>query len=326
VNELLTQQVREPDQERQLRSSMPRLTAIGSGVSQAVRQQYEDNPYPRWVKTAIAGKPKTIDAHAHENFPLAPLRKLGKADRLDVLVAGCGTGQHSIETALKFQGANVLAVDLSLASLSYAKNKTRSLGLENIEYAQADILNLGSIGRTFDLVEASGVLHHLADPLAGWRVLVSLLRPAGFMGLGFYSEIARRHVVAARKFIAGRGYGATADDIRKCRQDIVDLDDSAGIKAVMGLSDFFSLSECRDLLFHVQEHRLTLPEIDRFLAENNLQFLGFRIRPNVLQKYSDRFPDDKTRTDLSLWHRFEQENPDTFINMYQFWVQKRADG
>jgi len=77
----------------------------------------------------------------------------------------------AIETAQRFVGASVLAVDLSVASLAYAKRKTGALDRSNIEYAQADILKLGALERTFDLIESSGVLHHLADPYAGWRVL-----------------------------------------------------------------------------------------------------------------------------------------------------------
>jgi len=88
-----------------------------------------------------------------------------------------------------------LAVDLSISSLAYAKRKSRKLGLTTIEYAQADLLKLGSLGRSFDIIESSGVLHHLAAPWAGWRVLLSLLRPGGFMRLGFYSEVARRDIV-----------------------------------------------------------------------------------------------------------------------------------
>ena len=70
----------------------------------------------------------------------------------------------------------MLAIDLSLTSLCYAKRRTQELGIKNMEYGQADVLQLQAIGRTFDIIEASGVLHHLADPLAGWRVLLSILR------------------------------------------------------------------------------------------------------------------------------------------------------
>src|SRR5262249_53363954 len=82
--------------------------------------------------------------------------------------AGCGTGRHPIEVARKYKDARVLAVDLSLTSLCYAKRKTPAPLAERIAYAQADILKIGSIERTFDLIDVSGVLHHLADPMAGW--------------------------------------------------------------------------------------------------------------------------------------------------------------
>src|SRR5581483_12481339 len=84
-------------------------------------------------------------------------------DAPEILVAGCGTGQQAIMTARRFATARVLAVDLSLASLSYAKRMSRVLGVQNIEYAQADILRLPSLSRSFDLIEATGVLHHMAD-------------------------------------------------------------------------------------------------------------------------------------------------------------------
>ena len=84
---------------------------------------------------------------------------------------------------------------------------------DRIDFAQADIIKLGSIGRTFDVIEPSGVLHHLADPFAGWRVLVSLLRPGGVMVLGLYSEAARGNVMAAR-IDRGARLWPSAEDIR----------------------------------------------------------------------------------------------------------------
>ena len=92
------------------------------------------------------------------------------------------------------------------------------------------------------MIDASGVLHHMADPFAGWRILLSLLRPGGLMHLGFYSELGRRDVVAARAFIAERGYGSTPADIRRCRQDLLDTP----LRSVARFIDFFSTSECRD--------------------------------------------------------------------------------
>jgi len=322
VTAVLVQQILEPEEELQLSAAISRLTDIEDVVSLLVQNQYEENPYPRWVNVTHAGKSKNLVGYLCQQFPLASFERYSKSENIDVLIAGCGTGQNAIETTLRYQGANTLAIDLSIRSLSYAKRKTREMGLSSIEYAQADLLKLGSLGRSFDCITTSGVLHHLADPWAGWRVLLSLLRPGGFMKLGFYSEVARRNIVKARAVIAEQGYGSSADEIRSCRQDLVELDKRLDFGTTLKLSDFFSISACRDLLFHVQEHRMTLASIDAFLRENNLVFLGFEIDDDVLRAYKMLFPDDVAATNLYQWQIFENENPDTFIGMYQFWIQK----
>jgi 2-polyprenyl-3-methyl-5-hydroxy-6-metoxy-1,4-benzoquinol methylase len=318
----VTRHLREADEELRLRSSVPRLTAINDTVSLAVQAQYEDNPYPRWSKPSPVGRSTTIDAYLRQKFPLTDLRNVANANDATILIAGCGTGQHSIETARQFASARVLAIDLSLASLCYAKRKTQELGLKNIEYAQADILELQSIGDTFDVIEASGVLHHLAEPLVGWRVLLSLLRPGGFMRLGLYSRSARQDLEAARAFIAQRSYGASAHDIRRCRDALTGFGADTALSKVSEWIDFFSTSTCRDLLFHVQEHQFALPEIDEFLRQNRIEFLGFDLKDSALQNYRLCFPQDRAMTDLRLWHTFELQYPTLFTGMYQFWVRK----
>ena len=239
-------------------------------------------------------------------------------------MAGCGTGQHALNTASGFSNARVLAVDLSLSSLSYALRKTEELGFSNIEYAQGDIIELGSLARRFDLIECAGVLHHLDDPLAGWRVLVDLLRPGGLMKIGLYSETARRGLASGRTLIAEKGYTPSPEDIRRCRQDIIAMaeDGNGEMADIRKRWDFFGLSNCRDLLFHVQEHRFTLPQIEAALTSLELKFLGFEMRDQrILRKFKEAHPSRSALTSLSLWHKFELENPDTFRGMYQFWCQ-----
>lgn len=314
---LLAQQVSEPLEERRSYQSIPRLTEIAAGVSSSVRDQYEQNPYPRWVIPPRVSEAITVDQDLRSKFPNVSFRALGDRASIDVLIAGCGTGQHPIGLAQRYAGSSVLAIDLSLASLAYALRKTREIGLKNIEYAQADILQLGSLGRTFDLVDANGVLHHLEDPMAGWTVLLGLLRPNGLMRIGLYSELARRDVVAARAMIAERGFRATPEDIRRFRSDLTGL----GPGVVKSL-DFFSLSDCRDLLWHVQERRLTIPQIRAFLDANGLKFIGFELDARSARAYRARYPEDRSMADLGRWHTFETERPETFARMYQFWVQR----
>jgi 2-polyprenyl-3-methyl-5-hydroxy-6-metoxy-1,4-benzoquinol methylase len=323
---VLVQQILEPKEEQQLRATIPRLTAIEDEVSGFVQKQYEENPYPRWVIAAPALEAKDIDEYLSQKFPLSSFKRQGKSGPIDVLVAGCGTGQHSIEVAQKFQGAKVLAIDLSISSLSYAKRKTQELGLTSIDYAQADLLELGSLCRRFDVIEALGVLHHLADPSMGWRILLALLVPGGFMKLGFYSEVARRNIARARAAIAEQGYAATTNEIQECRQYLMGADNQVDFGTITKSFDFFSTSACRDLLFHAQECCVRLSYIAEFCQENNLTLLGFEIDAAVLCAYRNRFPDDRAGTNLRQWEIFENENPDIFFGMYEFWIQKAMGG
>jgi SAM-dependent methyltransferase len=309
VDALLIQQVKEPAEERRIAAGMPVLTNIEGEVSRTVRHQYEESPYPRWVHAGPPGQPVILkDCPSEQAF--------------DVLVAGCGTGLSTVEFARQTPRARVLAIDLSLASLCYAQRMARSYGLTNVEFGQADITKLAMIGREFDYVDASGVLHHLADPWEGWRILLSLLRPGGVMLVGLYSELARQSIAAARRLIADRGYRPIPEDIRRCREDVMAAEDGSLLKSAIQWNDFFAIGECRDLLFHVQEHHITLREIKSFLAANGVQFGGFMLDALTFQRFATRFPEPAAMTNLDCWHDFETQAPSTFAAMYQFWVHK----
>jgi SAM-dependent methyltransferase len=307
---LIRQQLLEPFEEARDRDAIPALTAIAER-SAPVRRMYEENPYPRWTMLPKDALPEYGDSAASDVVS-------GGVGAADILVAGCGTGSKAIRTALFHPNAKILAIDMSLASLAYAQRKAREMNVRNIEFAQADIMNLGSIGRSFDRIEVIGVLHHLADPLAGWRILLSLLRPGGVMLVGLYSVTARRGINAARTFVSERGYLPTADGIRACRQELI-RHEALG-KELDSFNDFFTMSECRDLLFHVMEHQFTIARIKAFVTEQRLSFLGFNIDKANLDKFQRQFPGADALVDLDRWERFEAANPRTFVQTYLFWV------
>lgn len=322
---VITQQIAEPFDEQALSATIRALTPIDDAVSQAVRAQYEENPYPRWTKPILHPRSEPIDQILRRLFPDHDLGDYRPPPRPEVLIAGCGTGMAALNTASRITGARILAVDLSIASLAYALRQTRTLGIATIDYAQADVLELGSLGRQFDIIESTGVLHHLADPLAGWRVLVGLLRPGGVMKIALYSDLARRGVVKARAMIAAEGYAASPQDIRRLRQEILaaSSDIDPDLAALARFGDFYSLSECRDLLFHVEEHRFTLPQIEAALDALGLRFLGFELADKeALRRFRQAHSTPGALSSLALWHAFEQANPDTFAGMYQFWCRK----
>ncbi len=294
------------------------LTTIGDGVSAAVRRQYEDFPYPRWQPVA---RQKLVRDWENEECNRSTEHLLrGKAAR--ILVAGCGTGKEAVMLATIFPDAQIIAVDLSRTSLGYAAVMAKRCGISNVSFHHADITQLGSLNEKFDYISAVGVLHHLEDPAAGWKICTELLKPGGLMRIGLYSQAGRWAVVAAREVIARGGYGADAEGMRRFRRGSPALLPEPVLDDLRRFTDYYQLSMYRDLLFHVQERRFTIPQIAELLHNFRLTFAGFYLPAHVLARYSAAFPEDRARTDLQNWHRFEQQNPETFRNMYIFWCRK----
>jgi len=289
-----------PAAERALR--VPALGTVEDEVSRAVQAQYEANPYPRWQRAPVPG-PFLLARQLRSLFPHIDAARLAAPDAPHILIAGCGTGRHAAITAQLQPHGQVLAVDISRASLAYAMRRCAELRLANVRFLQADILQLGALEARFDLIECSGVLHHMREPMAGWRLLLSLLKPGGFMKLGLYSELARRHIVAARAEVAGL-------DVREARRRIFALPADALARKVTTLRDFYSASGARDLVLHVQEHRFTIPRLASAMAELGVEFLGFQLRGKRLAM------------PLGEWDAYESANPDTFASMYEFWIRK----
>ena len=320
IKEVFKRQVVEPNVEANLKSTIPVLADITNEVSSNVRDQYEVSPYPRWVNLGLSLKPAPISKVVEEIKLKLSDDQITKVDAPQILIAGCGTGQHSIETAARFKRAKVLAIDLSLSSLSYAKRKTKELGVNNIEYMQADILNLAKLGRQFDIVESVGVLHHMDDPVTGWRAITDCLKPGGLMKIGLYSEIARQHVLEMRKEIGASGIGSGNMAMKSFRNIVINSDLNHH-RQIRNVPDFYSLSELKDLLFHVQEHRFTIPQIQDYLSELRLQFCGFE-GDKMISHFNLTNTNKHDPYDLDKWKAYEASNPSAFFGMYQFWCQK----
>jgi ubiquinone/menaquinone biosynthesis C-methylase UbiE len=319
IKEVFTRQVEEPNEEEKLKNQFPILEEITDSVSSEVRAQYEESPYPRWVNLGLPLRPRSILNVVDEIKLKLYDNKINEVEKPEILIAGCGTGQHSIETAARFKGSNVLAIDLSLSSLAYAKRKTKELGIENIEYMQADILDLGQLNKQFDIIESSGVLHHIDNPMTGWRVLTDCLKPGGLMKIGLYSELARQHISNTKKEISRIGIGSSSEAMRSFRNIMIKSHEDHH-KLVTEFGDFYSLSELKDLLFHVQEHGFTIPKIKEHLDELGLKFCGFE--GNVVENFKLIHTQKEDTYDLGKWTEYEEINPRTFAGMYQFWCQK----
>lgn len=321
--DLLMLQVAEPMDEIEIAAGLESIGSISRGVSQAVRAQYEEHPYPRWVSINVE-TPASVAVRMSELIPGADFSDQVQLDAPRILVAGCGTGRSLALLPSYFANATVTGIDLSRRSLAYGSRMLAEFGFDDTELYHADILALADWDRRFDIIECGGVLHHMEDPMAGWRVLEYLLEPGGLMRISLYSELARGLVVEAREFIAEKRMGSTSGDIRTLRQQV--FDGELPWHQLLDWRDFWILEECRDLLFHVQEHRFTIPQIEECVSALGLEFVGFEVS-EVLR--SDlRTHDSTPGAELSLdaWRSFEEAHPKTFLSMYQFWLRKPPAG
>ena len=155
------------------------------------------------------------------------------------------------------------------------------------------------------------------------KTLLGSLKDNGFLKLGLYSELARKDVVKAIKYIASKNLQANEDSIRVFRETIFSGETPA-LNSLLESPDFYTLSSCRDLCFHAQEHRFTIKQLQENLKSNELEFLGFLLSKPVKSLYQKYFPEDKRQTNLQNWSNFEEKYPNTFAGMYQFWVSKMS--
>ncbi len=318
---IVAEQVLDRQREAGLAAAMPALTPIDDSVSRAVRMQYEESPYPRWVSVPRPER-DSFAALAQRLCPERPAPRPNGPAR--ILVAGCGTGHHSLQVARAFPDSEILAVDLSLASLAYAERMTARFGVTNIRFAQADLLGLGVLAERFAIIECAGVLHHLEDPVRGWRVLSELLEPDGLMRVALYSETARAGVRAAREQLSVLGLPPTPAGIRAARHAIMALAHGDPAREVLAFGDFFTLNGCRDLLMHVKEHVFTVPRIAECLTGLGLRFVHMECPPRTRAAFRAMFGAADAARDLAAWHRFEEAHPRTFSSMYQFWCVRQA--
>ena len=98
-----------------------------------------------------------------------------------VLEAGCGVGAQTKIIAKKNPDVKFVSVDISEKSIGEASSLVNSLGINNVEFQQADIYDLPFEDESFDSVFVCFVLEHLHDPQKALKELQRVLRPGGTM-------------------------------------------------------------------------------------------------------------------------------------------------
>ncbi len=238
--------------------------------------QYEAYPYPQRdprdeAKRLIVGSPGLLTEVDHWVFGAAR----PKSAPLRVLVAGGGTGDATIMLAQHMARAgrpgSVTWLDRSAAARRIAEARAAVRGLTNIVWESRSLLDLPDSGLgPFDYIDCCGVLHHLPDPAAGLRALVSVLAPGGGVGLMLYAPHGRTGVYMAQDALR---LLAPADDPPAARLDIArrvvrQLPETAWLRHNRFLDDHVNGGDAGlyDLLLNPRDRAFTVPQVAALVA------------------------------------------------------------
>ena len=223
----------------------------------SVRSFYEETPFPGYPPHATL---EWLRLRAERS---AFARMLDRAipPGATLLDLGCGTGQMSLYLASR-GGRDVVGADLSMASLRLASAAAKRFGL-NVRFVQTDLHCAALAEEAFDVVYSSGVLHHTPDPRAAFARVARLAKPGGIIILGLYNAIARIPLRLRRGFARVTGV-VPFDPV---------LRDRAGEPERRA-------AWLRDQYHHPEEHRHTLGEVQRWFAENGVDYV--RAYPSAL--------------------------------------------
>ena len=181
-------------------------------IARKVSAFYERHPYPPPLDSLERHRARWNDerrrADARLFWPDEPYR-----DDRSILVAGCGTSQAA-KYALAWPRAKVIGIDVSTTSIERTQKLKRKYQLENLEVRELPVERAGELGRRFEHVVCTGVLHHLPDPNLGLRALREVLDPGGAMHLMVYAPYGRAGVYLLQDYCRRLGIGTSSKEIK----------------------------------------------------------------------------------------------------------------
>lgn len=237
-----------------------------------VQSFYERMPYPAPLTSldkdlAALRDPRRRRVRSLQMFPAGrPSR------RHRILVAGCGTSQAA-KVAIREPDADVTAIDISRTSLDHLRALQRRHSLENLELRKLSILDARSLGRTFDQIICTGVLHHLPDPDLGLRALRDVLAPDGAMQIMVYASYGRAGIYMMQDFCRRLGIGPTKPELATLAEALKHLPDDHPLTPLLHRAkDFAHPDALADALLHPQDRAYTVPQIYEWLDRCGMSF------------------------------------------------------
>lgn len=240
-------------------------------VAERVRLFYEQHPYPPPVGDLASyarawQDPARRRADHHLHWPARPYR-----DDPAILIAGCGTSQAA-KHALRWPAARVTAVDFSATSVRATEALKQEHGLANLQVHRLAVEDVGQLGRTFDQIVCTGVLHHLADPAAGLAALRAVLAPGGALHLMVYAPYGRAGIYLLQDLFRRIGVGPDAD-FGTLMATLRALPPGHPLGTLLREApDFRDEAALADALLHPQDRAYTVPQLFDLIDGCDLAF------------------------------------------------------
>ncbi|MBU6330596.1 MAG: methyltransferase domain-containing protein, partial [Acidobacteria bacterium] len=200
------------------------------------------------------------------------------APHMDILIAGCGTNQAAV-FAHANRRATVVAIDVSQASLDHHEFLKKKYDLKNLELHRLPIEDIAALDRQFDLIVSSGVLHHLADPLAGLRSLAGVLRPDGVIGIMLYATYGRVGVEILQSVFRDLGLGRDPESIGIVRETLATLGPEHPVMQYLEIApDLRDDGGLVDTFLHGRDRTYTVDGCIELVEEAGLVFQDWFLR------------------------------------------------
>lgn len=232
---------------------------------------YESHPYPPPPTDQLDSvEPLDETGRRVDHHLIWPRRPL--PERPTILVAGCGTAQAA-RHAMRSPFADVVGIDVSAASLASTRELADRHELRNLELHQLPIEEAASLGRSFDHVVCTGVLHHLADPVAGLSALRSATATGGAITLMVYARLGRVGVEFLQEYCRLVGVEPTAAGLDDLVDVLRELPLGHPLRPLLeGSADFHDDRAIVDALLNPRERSYSVPEVYELLGTAGLRF------------------------------------------------------
>lgn len=165
---------------------IPRFPLAGEpGIAPVTRRTQRAYTFT-WRRFGEAAIAEQWEKDSYRYSELIPRELTSGAGKVG-LDAGCGGGHDLLRMAEG--GAEIIGFDLS-AGVETADRLTRHL--PNVHVVQGDLNRMPFRAGTFDFIYSFGVLHHLPEPVRGFKSLSRLLKPGAPLITYLYEDFGDR--------------------------------------------------------------------------------------------------------------------------------------